>query len=376
MKKLPLAAALRPKTIDEVIGQDHLTDKGMPLRQMLEKGLFKSAIIWGPPGTGKTSLVTALASQSGSSYIKLNATEATIKDLRKVISEAAARDSHTFVFVDEIHRWNKSQQDTMLPSVEDGTITLFGATTENPRFAVNSTILSRCIIMEAKPLNAKSASQLMLKVKDYYKEHGKIVKIQQDAAKTIINRSSGDARKLITALETCIEILSDDGNVTLDMVNIAIPDKHLVFDATGNDHYDLAHCYQEAIQNSDGDSAIYWLAKWLSSGEDPAYICRRMLITAFEDCAANPHAVTTTMAACYTVEKTGMPECMIPMALATCVMAQSERSKYAYFAIKEAMSDVANNATVHVPPALRAGTRGYVKAINKVYIKNYDDYAE
>jgi len=320
--------------------------------------------------------VTALASQSGSSYIKLNATEATIKDLRKVISEAAARDSHTFVFVDEIHRWNKSQQDTMLPSVEDGTITLFGATTENPRFAVNSTILSRCIIMEAKPLNAKSASQLMLKVKDYYKEHGKIVKIQQDAAKTIINRSSGDARKLITALETCIEILSDDGNVTLDMVNIAIPDKHLVFDATGNDHYDLAHCYQEAIQNSDGDSAIYWLAKWLSSGEDPAYICRRMLITAFEDCAANPHAVTTTMAACYTVEKTGMPECMIPMALATCVMAQSERSKYAYFAIKEAMSDVANNATVHVPPALRAGTRGYVKAINKVYIKNYDDYAE
>jgi putative ATPase len=249
----------------------------------------------------------------------------------------------------------------MLPVVEDGTIILFGATTEKPKFAVNSTILSRCLVFEVKPLDKASMLKLVLKIKQHYSDRN--VKISPDAAKVLINRCSGDARKLITALETVIEILSEDNNVSLEHINIAIPDKHVVFDAHGN--------YQEAIQHSDADGAIYWLAKWIESGEDPAYICRRMLITAFEDCAGNPFAATTAMAACFTVERTGLPEAMIPMALATCEMAKSDRNKSAYKAIKDAMSDVNNKETVHVPSALRAGTQGYMHAISKKYLKEW-----
>lgn len=332
-------------------------------------------ILWGPPGSGKTSIINALAIETDSEFIKLNATDATVKDLRNVISEAlkVLPEKRTFVFIDEVHRWTKSQQDVVLPVVEDGTIVLFGATTERPKFAVNSTILSRCIVLETKPLDSQSAVKLILRVKDFYKSLNRDIKIGQDAAKRLINRSSGDARKLMTALETCIEILSDDDNVTIEHVNLAIPDKHLVFDADGNDHFDLAHCYQEAIQNSDVDGAIYWLAKWLHSGEDPAYICRRMLITAFEDCAGNPNAWLAATTACLAVERTGLPECMIPMALATCEMSFSKRNKSAFYAIHEAMADVANKATVHVPAELRAGTSGYVRAVSKQYVKDFRD---
>lgn len=369
----PLASVLRPTRLSDIIGQDHLIGEGMIVRKMVDKSKIQSMILWGPPGAGKTSLVTALANDAQMPLTKLNATEATVKDLRKVIENAIKSSVQAIVFVDEIHRWSKSQQDVMLPVVEDGTIILIGATTEKPKFAVNSTILSRCVVLEVKPLDPRSATKLMIRVKGYYKQYGRDVNITKEAAKRLINRCSGDARKMITALETCIEVLSDDGIVDVQHVDVAMPDKHLVFDASGNDHFDLAHCYQEAIQNSDTDSAIYWLAKWLSSGEDPAYISRRMLITAFEDCADNPNAWLAAMASCFTVERTGMPECMIPMALATCEMGSSNRNKYAYKAIKQAMQDVENNATIHVPPELRAGTSGYVKAITKKYLPELTD---
>lgn len=368
----PLASALRPTKLAEIIGQDHLVGSGKILKLMVDKGFVQSVILWGPPGAGKTSLVNSLANEAQMAFVKLNATEATVKDLRKVIENANKSQQRTIVFVDEIHRFSKSQQDVLLPVIEDGVITLFGATTEKPKFAVNSTILSRCLVLEVKPLDTKSATLLLLRIKEHYKSKGKDIQITKDAAKRLINRSSGDARKLITALEACVELLSEDGKIDIEHIDVAMPDKHLVFDANGNEHFDLAHCYQEAIQNSDTDSAIYWLAKWLSSGEDPAYISRRMLITAFEDCADNPNAWLAAMAACFTVERTGMPECMIPMALATCEMGLTNRNKYAYYAIKEAMNDVSNNATIHVPPELRAGTSGYVKAITKKYIKDDD----
>ena len=369
VRPTPLAVALRPHKLDDIVGQEHLLGEGKIFRRMVETAKYQSSIFWGPPGTGKTTLVRTLANETDSKFCPLNATGATVKDLRKVISEARASEECTFVFVDEIHRWSKSQQDVMLPVVEDGTIILFGATTEKPKFAVNSTILSRCLVFEVKPLDKASMLKLVLKIKQHYASRN--IKINSDAAKVLVNRCSGDARKLITALETVIEILSEDNNVTLEHVNIAIPDKHVVFDAHGNDHFDLAHCYQEAIQHSDADGAIYWLAKWIESGEDPAYICRRMLITAFEDCAGNPFAATTAMAACFTVERTGLPEAMIPMALATCEMAKSDRNKSAYEAIKDAMSDVNNKETVHVPPALRAGTQGYTHAVMKKYLKGW-----
>ncbi len=297
-------------------------------------------------------------------------------DHQEPLYDIGVQKNHNFfadgVLVHNCHRFNKSQQDVLLPVVEDGTIVLFGATTEKPKFAVNSTILSRCIVLETKPLNAQETIDLIKRVKAHYKAKDEKVTIDQEAAKRLINRCSGDARKVITSLETCIEILSDDKHVTVEMVDQAIPDKHIVFDASGNDHFDLAHCYQEAIQNSDTDGALYWLGKWVASGEDPAYICRRMLITAFEDCSGNPFAWLAAMAACYTVEKTGLPECMIPMSLATCEMGKSKRNKSAYAAIKKVMEDIENGATVHVPPELRAGTAGYVHAVKKQYLKGWE----
>ena len=371
----PLAAAIRPSSISDVIGQEHLTEQGCPLRQMVDKNKIQSSILWGPTGTGKTSLIRTLSKDTNSVFCQLNATKSTVKDLRSIIESAEnnlKHDIRTLVFVDEIHRWNKSQQDTMLPVVEDGTIILFGATTEKPQFAVNSTILSRCAVFETKPLDTAALIKIIKRVKRYYKELGRDINVDKQAIKVLINRCSGDARKLITALETIIEILSEDDFISIEHVEVAIPNKHLVFDAHGNDHFDLAHCYQQSIQYSDADAAIYWLAKWIESGEEPAYICRRMLITAFEDCAGNPLAAPLAMAASYTTERTGLPECMIAMSLATIEMAKSARNKTAYNAIKEAMADVKNNQTIHVPPQLRAGTEGYFAAINKKYVNNWD----
>ncbi len=371
MHKSPLANILRPQCLSDIIGQSHLIGEKGPLRKMVEKGVYQSCILWGPPGVGKTSLVRAMAHDRNATFHKLNATESTVKDLRKVIAAAAKDPSPTFVFVDEIHRWSVAQQDVMLPVVEDGTIILFGATTEKPKFAVNSTILSRCLVLEVKPLSSQDMVTLIKRVIDHYRGNDVQAKISAAAAKRLIMRCSGDARKAITVLETAICILTDDGKVEEEHIDIAMPEKHIVFDSSGNEHFDLAHCYQEAIQHSRGDEAIYWLAKWLSSGEDPSYICRRMLITAFEDCAGNPNAWLAATAACYAVERTGMPECMIPMALATCEMANSERNKSAYYAIKRAMDDVANGETVHVPPHLRAGTSGYKDVVNKKYIDDW-----
>lgn len=361
----PLASKLRPQKLNQIIGQEHLVQQGKPIWKMAYKNYIQSTILWGPPGTGKTSIIRALAKETKSHFRQLNATNSSIKDLRAIIETATDDEEKTLVFVDEIHRFNKAQQDVLLPSVEEGIIYLFGATTENPRFAVNSTILSRCLVLETKPLNNQNMVHLLQKVLKHYNN----IEIDKKAAKTLITRCSGDARKLITTLETIIEILLDSPQINEEQVKAAIPTKHIVFDARGNDHFDLAHCYQEAIQHSDVNSAIYWLAKWMRSGEDPAYICRRMLITAFEDCASNPFAVTTAMAACYTIERTGLPEGMIAMSLATCEMANSDRDKSAYNAIKSALYDVDNETTTHVPPELRAGTRGYVSITNKQYYK-------
>lgn len=368
---LPLAAALRPNVLDDIIGQSHLLGKGKLLRRMVETKEYQSTIIWGPPGIGKTSIVRCLANETDSNFRQLNATKATVKDLRATITAAEKSEHRTILFVDEVHRWSKSQQDIMLPAVEMGTVTLFGATTENPGFAVNSTILSRCLVMEAEPLKKEDMLKLIMRVKSHYKANGRNLTISKDAALLLATRCSGDARKAITVLETCIKVLIDDDTISREHIEVAIPDKHIVFDSKGNDHFDLAHCYQEAIQNSDVDGAIYWLAKWILSGEDPAYICRRMLITAFEDCSGNPYAMTTAMAACFATERTGMPECRIPMAQATVEMAMSERNKAAYYAIDAAMDDVRNNESVHVPPELRAGNTGYAYAINKTYLASW-----
>lgn len=368
VKTTPLPSLLRPSNLNDIVGQDHLIGPGQPLRLMADKNRPQSVILWGPAGIGKTTLCQVLASEINANFHKLNATNATVKDIRSLIDLALKDDRVTIVMVDEIHRFSKSQQDVLLPVVENGTIILFGATTEKPKFAVNSTILSRCLVFEVKPLDPKAMVKLMCRIKKHYKDNGKSITIDDNAAKRLITLCSGDARKLIVIVETIVEILSDDGHVTLDLVNLAMPDKHAYFDASGNEHFDFAHAMQEAQQNSDADAAIYWLASWVASGEDPAYIARRILVAAFEDGGSDVMAIVSAFAAHYAVERVGLPECLIPMSHAVITTAQSDRRKIAYNAISEAMSDVNNKAMIRVPPQLRAGTSGYVSPINKKYV--------
>jgi len=367
----PLAVKLRPARLSDIVGQDHLVGEGSVFRQMASKGIFQNVLLWGPPGSGKTSIAYALANETDSHYRKLDATISGSKELRLVLKFAESQDKRVILAVDEIHRWAKNVQDTLLAAVENGTVILVGLTVETARFAVIKALLSRCLVLETKPLSDAALVALYKRVRDYYKAQNRQIQIGNDTIKKLIMRASGDARKVIMVLETLMEIMSDNGTISDTDLDLVMPHKHIYCDAMGSEHYDLAHCYQESIQNSDVDASIYWLAKWIESGEDPAYICRRMLITAFEDCAGNPFAATTAMAASYTTERTGLPECLIPMALATCEMAMSKRNKSAYHAIQEAINDVRNGATVYVPPKLRAGTMGYIWAIKKKYLKGW-----
>lgn len=369
----PLAHLIRPTTLDEIIGQQHLVGAGMPLRRMAELKKLKSSIIWGPPGIGKTTIVRAIAAVSDSNFVILNATAAKVEDIRstaKAAKVAIQAGRQTACFIDEIHRLNKAQQDVLLPFVEEGTFVLFGATTEKPKFAVNSTIVSRSNVFEVKPLCMADLVQVIKRVRRYYKDQGRPFRIEDDAARDLLTKCSGDARKLITALEMVVDILMTEGDtITLEMARTAMPDKHVVFDKSGNEHFDLAKCFQSGIQNSDANGVIYWLAKWISSGEDPAYIARRMVVTAWEDCSTNPMAPLLADAALRAVETTGLPECLIPMAYTAITLAQSERNKTAYRAISAAMEDVQNGETVYVPEENRAGNHGdYVSSIKKTYV--------
>jgi len=370
----PLALEMRPRNLLDILGQDHLVGPGKILSEMAAKNKLQHLLIWGPPGTGKTTIAFALSKQIDANFRRLNASSSGVKELRQIIKFASNDDKTTLLVVDVIHRWSKNVQDCLLEAIENNTLFFVGLTTENARFAAIRSLVSRCLVLETKPLSNKAMVELLLRVKKYYKSQNKNISIDQHIAKKLIIRASGDARKLVMVLETLVEIIGegDDIKITEDGLNLVMPTKALFFDARGSERYDYAHCYQESIQNSDADAAIYWLAKWIESGEDPAYICRRMLITSFEDCAGNPLAAPLAMAACFTTERTGLPECIIPMALATCEMAKSKRNKSAYFAIQAALNDVRSGETVHVPPQLRAGTPGYYAAISKKYLRDWE----
>lgn len=372
----PLASILRPKTLSDIVGQDHLVGPGKAVSLMVKNDKIISTIFWGPAGTGKTTLARAIAQEVAFDFKPLNATEAKVADVRKIIEVAEARlksGTKTLVFIDEIHRFSKSQQDVLLPAVEDGIIILFGATTEKPAFSVNSALLSRMMVYEVKQLDNKSMMKILLKVFKYYLDKtGNKISMDTPAIIPFINRCSGDARKMITVLEAIIGAILDGASViTADHIDIAMPDKHIYLDASGNEHFDFAHMYQESIQHSDGDQAIYFLEKWLQSGEDPAYIARRILITAAEDAPANAAAQVAALNAMFAAERCGYPECKISMALATIEIAYSPRDKVAYRAISKASEDIMNKSNVFIPQEMRAGTNGYVKVISKTYITGW-----
>lgn len=372
---MPLANDLRPNSLDEVFGQHHLIGPGKPIRKMKEKDAVQSMLLWGPAGTGKTTIARCLANDTACGFKELNATNSKIADIRKLIEIAKARKKNgtdTILFVDECHRWAKNIQDALLPSAEDGTIIMIGSTTEKPQFAVNAPLLSRLQPFELYHLSHKDMMQALLKVVGYYKSKGTKFKIDKKSALRLINRCSGDIRKLITAMETIVEVLMDDNVVDENLIDVAMPDKYIYFDSKGNEHFDLAEAWQNAIQNSDADSAIYYLAKWLLSGEDPVYIARRILISGAEDAPLNPAAQVAAYNAYISAKELGYPECRINMALATIEIAKSKRGKIACNAISAACQDVLNGEEV-MPihsEGSKHGTDNYTK-ISKKYVKEW-----
>ena len=355
----PLAERMRPTTLDDYIGQQHLVGEGAVLRRMIDSGKLSSFILWGPPGVGKTTLATIIAHQLHSPFYTLSAVTSGVKDVREVIEKA--RNSRFFdapspiLFIDEIHRFSKSQQDSLLGAVEQGIVTLIGATTENPSFEVIRPLLSRCQVYVLKSLEAADLLQLVQRVLE------KDVELRQrefDLQETgaLLRYSGGDARKLLNILELLYEAAPREGKVVINdrIVAERLQQNPLAYDKDGEMHYDIISAFIKSIRGSDPDAAIYWLARMIEGGEDPAFIARRLVISASEDVGlANPNALLLANAAFDAVMKIGWPEGRIPLAEATVYLATSPKSNSSYLAINEALQRVRQTGNQPVPLHLR-----------------------
>jgi putative ATPase len=355
----PLAAILRPTSFDDFVGQEHILGPDKPLRRMIEVDKIHSVIFFGPPGTGKTTVAEIVAKKTQSEFTTLNAKSSGIKDLRVLITKAETRlsldDKRTIVFIDEIHGWNKSQQDVLLPQVEKGTIILIGATTQNPFFSINGPILSRSELFEFKTLSTGDLKKVIKRVIRYYLEKKEIeIRFKKGVADYLVERSGGDARKLINVMEIGVEIQqSDKVEFTLDLVKMILPRKHVIFDQAGDEHFDGLSALQGSIQASDPHSAVYWLAWLINHGEDIAVINRRLLVTAAEDVSiSDPHVLPYVNAACKASERVGFPEAQIILGCAVAYMAMTPRSKAGAMAIWEAMK-LDKAASLEVPDWLK-----------------------
>jgi putative ATPase len=360
-KAQPLAARMRPRTLDEFLGQEHFLGPGKLLRRLLQSDRLSSVIFYGPPGTGKTALAHVIANHTHCHFRQLNAVAAGIKDVRELLDEAKTEleqtGQRTILFVDELHRFNRAQQDVLLPDVEEGRVILIGATTQNPFFAVNSPLLSRGQIFTFEPLSREHIKELVRRaLADKERGLGTIsVKISEDALAFLAEISDGDARRALNALE--IGVLSVDErpvNFTLDVAQESIQRKALDYDATGDAHYDVASAFIKSMRGSDPDAAIYWLARMLESGEDPRFIARRMVICASEDVGnADPQALVVAAAALQSAEFIGLPECQLPLAQAVTYIATAPKSNASTEAITKAREDVRSGRTLAVPKHLR-----------------------
>lgn len=361
---MPLAERMRPRTLDQYIGQKHLVGDGAILRQMIENGNLSSFILWGPPGVGKTTLAKIVANLLNCPFYTLSAVTSGVKDVREVIEQAkkvaivnkglfAEQNSkHTpILFIDEIHRFSKSQQDSLLGAVEEGTIILIGATTENPSFEVINPLLSRCQIYVLKPLDKSDLLDLLQRVltQDEY-IHSLNLDVQETEA--ILRYSGGDARKLLNI----IEIVANSGVKVIDndIVTKLLQQNPVAYDKDGELHYDIISAFIKSIRGTDPDAAIYWLARMVSAGEDPKFIARRLVISASEDIGlANPNALLVANACFDTLQKIGWPEGRIPLAMATIYLATSQKSNSAYMAIDSALKEVQRSGNQPVPLHLR-----------------------
>jgi putative ATPase len=337
----PLAARIRPRTLDEIVGQDHIIGPGKLLRRAIEADhLFSSIILWGPPGTGKTTLAAVIAQSTQSHFETISAVLAGVGELRRVIDEAVERrklyNLRTILFVDEVHRWNKAQQDALLPHVESGLLTLIGATTENPYFEVIKALVSRSRVFQLNPITDDLLEQLLDRaVNDKERGFGDLpVKLWADARKHLAHSSNGDARNALNALELAIETTPPDalGNIqiTLEVAQESIQQRTLQYDKNGDAHYDTISAFIKSVRGSDPDAALFWLAKMIQAGEDPKFILRRLMILASEDIGlADPQGLVVAVAASNAFEKMGLPEGLYPMTEATLYLATAPKSNSA-----------------------------------------------
>ena len=363
-KEAPLAARMRPTTLKEFVGQEHIVGEGRVLRKAIESGQLPSMILWGPPGSGKTTLATIIANTTASHFSSVSAVTAGVADLRRIIEEAKERrklyQQKTILFIDEIHRFNKSQQDAVLPYVEDGTITLIGATTENPSFEVNAPLLSRARVFTLNPLTEGELKTVIRRaMEDKDKGIGNIkAEIEDEALKQLITVSNSDARTALNALElAALTTLPDEQgmrHITLPVIEDALQQRALLYDRAGEQHYDLISALHKSLRDSDPDASLYWLARMLEAGEDPLFIARRLVRAASEDIGmADPQALVVAMAAQQAVHFIGVPEGNLALAEAAAYLATAPKSNSLYSAYSSIQNEVKNGKNEPVPLHLR-----------------------
>ncbi|MGN0402254.1 MAG: replication-associated recombination protein A [Acetatifactor sp.] len=385
-KEAPLAARMRPRTLDEVVGQEHIIGKDKLLYRAIKADKVSSVIFYGPPGTGKTTLAKVIANSTSAEFMQINATSAGKKDMEEVVSKAKELQGmygkKTILFIDEIHRFNKSQQDYLLPFVEDGTIILIGATTENPYFEVNGALISRSIVFELKPIPVEAVKELIKKAV-YDVDRGMGIyqaEIEEDAVDFLAELSGGDARHALNAVELGVMTTTPgaDGkiHITLEVAKECIQKRVMRYDKTGDNHYDTISAFIKSMRGSDPDAAVYYLARMLYAGEEVAFVARRIMICAAEDVGnADPQALVVATNASLAVERIGMPEAQIILAQAAAYVACAPKSNASCVAIEEAMKVVEKTGNLPIPPHLQdAHYKGAAKLGRGTGYKYAHDY--
>lgn len=373
----PLAETLRPETLDEFIGQHHLTGEGGPIRRMLESRQAGSMIFWGPPGCGKTTLANIIAKTLDRPFYTLSAINSGVKEVREVIDTAIRNQMPAVLFIDEIHRFNKAQQDSLLGAVEKGTLTLIGATTENPSFEVISPLLSRCQVYVLKPFDEEQAEAFIERgVKELERTENKQIVVKEKEA--LISLAGGDARKLLNALELVVKLSKEDTVVLCNANVLETVQRNIVlYDKNGEQHYDIISAFIKSLRGSHPDAAVYWLARMIHAGEDLKFIARRMLILASEDIgAANPNALLLAQACFDAVSVIGYPESRIILSQTAIYLATSPKSNSTYLAIDKALAEVSRSGDLPVPLHLRNAPTHLMKNLDYgkgyLYAHDYD----